>query len=190
MQLMYFVLFLTGTYGLVVVPTVCVQPYLLRREVGWHLYILYKSVYLPATVKFSILLSIVLLRHITVVSFLMNILDAVTCSVEVKLAFRGVPLTLMRETVSGSRFKIIGGVASVTYEVVWVMSGQHHCRELDPSTRQVNITRSPGHVNCFLCLRSVPRSLQWNVGVVWKWATYAISISVCGSLEQLKTWQL
>ena len=66
-QLMYFMLFLTGTYGLVVVPTVFVQPYLLIREVGGHLY---KSLYLPATVKLSVLLSIVLLRHITVVSVL------------------------------------------------------------------------------------------------------------------------
>ena len=144
---------------------------------------------LPATVKLSVLLAVVL-RHITVVASLCIVLDTFTCSVEVKLAFRGVPLTLMRETVSGSQFKIIGGVVSVTYEVVWVMSGQHHCRELDPSTRQVNITRSPGHVNCFLCLRSVPHSLQWNVEVVWRWVTYAISISVCGSLEQLETWQL
>ena len=67
--------------------------------------------------KLSVLLAVVL-RHITVVASLMIILDVVTCRVEVKLAFRGEPLTLMRETVNGSRFKIIGGVALATYEVV------------------------------------------------------------------------
>ena len=44
--------------------------------------------------------------------------DIFIARVEVKLAFRLVPLTLMRETVSGSRFKIIGGVALATYGVV------------------------------------------------------------------------
>ena len=28
------------------------------------------------------------------------------------------------------------------------MSGLRHSRELDPNTRQVNVTWSPGHVNC------------------------------------------
>ena len=58
--------------------------------------------YLPVTVKLSVLLAVVL-RHITVVAALMNILDAFTCRVEVKLAFRGVfiPLTLVRVAVNG-----------------------------------------------------------------------------------------
>ena len=76
---------------------------------------MYKFLYLPATVKLSVLLSIVLLRHITVVASLMIILDAVTCRVEVKLAFRGVPLTLIREAVNGPRFKVSGGISSVLY---------------------------------------------------------------------------
>ena len=97
--------------------------------------------------KLSVLLAVVL-RHITVVSSLMIILDAVTCRVEVKLEFRGVPVTLIREIVSGSRFKICGGVSIAMYEVIWVMSGLRHSRELDPNTRQVNVTWSPGHVNC------------------------------------------
>ena len=66
--------------------------------------------------KLSVLLA-VLLRHITVAAFLINILDAVTCRVEVKLAFRGVPLTLMRETVNGPRIKIAGGVELAKYAV-------------------------------------------------------------------------
>ena len=98
--------------------------------------------------KLSILLSIVLLRHITVVSFLRIILDAVTCSMEVKLAFRGVPLTLMREAVNGPRSKVRGGVAPTIYAVDRVMSGLRHSRKVDTNTRQVNITWSPGHVNC------------------------------------------
>ena len=114
--------------------------------------------HLLATVKLSVLLA-VLLRHITVVSFLMNILDAVTRRVEVKLAFRGVPLTLMRETVSGSRFKIIGGVSSAAYEVNWVMSGLRHSRADDLNTWQVNVTWSPGHVNC-LVLSEVSSTLS------------------------------
>ena len=67
--------------------------------------------------KLSVLLAVVL-RHITSVKALCIVLDEVTCRVEVKLAFRGVPLTLMREILSGSRFKIIGGVASASYDVI------------------------------------------------------------------------
>lgn len=105
--------------------------------------------YLPATVKLSVLLAVVL-RHIKVVAALMNVLDTVTCRVEVKLAFRGVfiPLTLMRVPVNGPRFKITEGVELTVYLIPSLMSGLCHSRELDPNTRQVNVTRSPGHVNC------------------------------------------
>ena len=67
--------------------------------------------------KLSVLLAVVL-RHMTVVASLMIILDAVTCRVEVKLAFRGVPLTLMRETVNGPRVKVLGGVELAVYAVI------------------------------------------------------------------------
>ena len=73
--------------------------------------------YLPATVKLSVLLAIPLM-HITVVSFLKNILDAVTCRVEAKLIFGKVPLILMREAVNGPRFKILGGVFPSEYKVL------------------------------------------------------------------------
>ena len=55
-----------------------------------------------ATVKLSVSLAVVL-RHITAVASLMIILNAVTCRVEVMLAFTKVPLmlTLMREAVNG-----------------------------------------------------------------------------------------
>ena len=72
---------------------------------------------LPATVKLSVLLAVVL-RHITSVEALCIVLDTFTCRVEVKLAFRVMPLTLMREILSGSRFKIIGGVSIAAYEVI------------------------------------------------------------------------
>ena len=68
--------------------------------------------------KLSVSLSRVPLRHVTVVSVLVIVLDAVTCRVEVKLEFRMVPLTLMREILSGPRFKILGGVSVAKYEVV------------------------------------------------------------------------
>ena len=77
-----------------------------------------RLMYLPATVKLSLSLSRVPLRHITVVSVMVIVLDAVTRRLEVKLAFRGVPLTLMREMVSGPRFKILGGTSVAKYEVV------------------------------------------------------------------------
>ena len=99
--------------------------------------------------KLSVSLSGVLLRHITV-AFLMNMLDAVTCSVEVKFASREVPLTLMREAVNEPRLKFRGGLSLVVYKICSVMSGLRHSRELDTNTRQVNITRSPGHVNCLV----------------------------------------
>ena len=73
----------------------------------------------------------------------MNILDAVTCSVEVKF----IPLTLMRVAVNGPRSKILGGVLPTKYAVGRVMSGLRHSRDKDPNTRQVNVTRSPEHVN-------------------------------------------
>ena len=91
--------------------------------------------YLPAIVKLSVLLAVVL-RHITVVAALMNILDAFTCRVEVKLAFRGVfiPLTLVRVAVNGPRFKITEGVELTVYLIPSLMSGLCHSRELDPNT--------------------------------------------------------
>ena len=112
----------------------------------------YKCFYIPAVVKLSTSFSEVLLRHITVVSFSINILDAVTCSVEVKLALKLLPLTLMRVAVNGSRLKTSGGVSIAKYEVGWVMSGLRHSRELDSNTRQVNVTRSPGHANWLVLL--------------------------------------
>ena len=80
------------------------------------MYLPYEHV--PVTVKLSVSLSKVPLRHITVVASLMIVLDAVTWRVEVKLAFRGVPLTLMREILSGPRVKILGGTSVAKYEVV------------------------------------------------------------------------
>ena len=79
---------------------------------------MYKYLHVPATVKLSVTFSSVPLRHITVVSFLLIILDTVTWSVEVKLACRMVPLTLMRVAVNGSRGKMFGGVSSAMYEVI------------------------------------------------------------------------
>jgi len=127
----------------------------------------------PATVKLSVSLSAVPLRQVTVVSVLVIVLDAVTRSVEVKLAFRVVPLTLMREIVSGPRFKILGGVSVAKYEVVWVKSGLRHSRELDRNTRQVNITRSSGHVNCLVLVDvsstlSIVGKIQECMEVAWK----------------------
>ena len=102
---------------------------------------------LPATVKLSVLLAVVL-RHITVVLSLMKTLDAVTCRVEVKFAFRGVfvPLTLVRVAVNGARGKITESVELTVYLISSLMSGLCHSRELDPNTRHVNVTRSRGHV--------------------------------------------
>ena len=99
--------------------------------------------------KLSVSLAVVL-RHITVVSSLMVILDAVTCRVDVMLALVKVPLvlTLMREAVNGPRSKLRGKLLDAKKEAVRVMSGLRHSRENDPNTRQVNVTWSPGHVNC------------------------------------------
>ena len=58
------------------------------------------------------------LRHITVAVFLIEILDAFTWSVEVKLAFRVEPLTLTREAINGPRIKMSGGVETDVYNVV------------------------------------------------------------------------
>ena len=116
---------------------------------------------MPAAVKLSVSLSRVLLRHITV-AFFMNILDAFTCRVEVKLKFRDEPLTLMREAVKGPRLKVAGGVSLAVYTSCSVMSGLRHSRELDPNTSQVNTTWSPGHVNC-LVLLDVSSTLSTNV---------------------------
>ena len=79
---------------------------------------MYKYLHIPATVKLPVTFTSVPLKHITVVSFLLIILDTVTWSVEVKLACRLVPLTLMRVAVSGPRFKMFGGVSIAAYEVV------------------------------------------------------------------------
>ena len=73
--------------------------------------------YSPATMKLSVTFFRVPLRHITVDESLMIILDAVTCRVEVKLAFRGIPLTLMREILSRPRFRILGGISVAKYDV-------------------------------------------------------------------------
>ena len=80
----------------------------------------------------SVLLAVVL-RHITVVSFLMIILDTVTCRVEVKLEFRPALLISMRVAVNEPRLKVAGGV-SVGRNGIVVKSGLLHSRELDPNT--------------------------------------------------------
>ena len=83
--------------------------------------------------KLSVLLAVVL-RHITVVAFLISLLDAVTCRVEVKLELRGVPLFSTREAVKGLRSKVSGGIELAEYVVCSVMSGLRHSREVDPNT--------------------------------------------------------
>ena len=74
--------------------------------------------YLPATVKLSVSFADVL-RHITVVASLKNILDAVTCRVEVKFVFTLVPfvLTLMRTAVNRPGVKTLGGLSFGKYTV-------------------------------------------------------------------------
>ena len=79
---------------------------------------MYKCLHVPPTVKLSVAFSSVPLKHITVVSFLLIVLDTVTCRVEVKLACRLVPLTLIRVAVNGPRFKMFGGVSIAANEVV------------------------------------------------------------------------
>ena len=115
---------------------------------------------LPATVKLSVSLAAVL-RHITAVSSLMIVLDAVTCRVEVMLALVKVPLvlTLMREAVNGPRSKLRGMLLDAKKEAVRVISGLRHSRENDPNTRQVKVTWSPGHVN-LPCLLEVSSTLS------------------------------
>ena len=115
---------------------------------------------LPATVKLSVSLAVVL-RHVTVVSSLMIVLDAVTCRVEVMLALVKVPLvlTLMREAINGSRSKLRGRLLDAKKEAVRVMSGLRHSKENDPNTRQVKVTSSPGHVN-LPCLLEVSSTLS------------------------------
>ena len=74
--------------------------------------------------KLSVLLA-VMLRHVTVVSSLIIILDAVTCRVEVKLVFALVPfvLTLMREAiVNRPRVKVLGGLSFGKYTADGVKS--------------------------------------------------------------------
>ena len=83
-----------------------------------HNHTMYKCFHVPATVKLSVAFSSVPLKHITVVSFLLIVLDTVTWSVEVKFACRLVPLTLMRVAVNGPRGKVFGGVSIAAYEVV------------------------------------------------------------------------
>ena len=106
--------------------------------------------------KLSVSLAVVL-RHITVVASFIIILDVVTCRVEVKLALvKALPLILilMREALNGLRSTLRGKLLDEMKEVLRVMSGLRHSRENDPNTRQVKVTRSPGHVNC-LCLLEV-----------------------------------
>ena len=97
-------------------------------------------------VKLSVLLFRVRLRHITVDESLIIVLDVVTCRVEVKLAFRVMPLTSMREILNGPRFQLLGGVSVAKYEVGWVISGLRHSRANEPYTRQVNVTCCPWQV--------------------------------------------
>ena len=49
--------------------------------------------------------------------------------------------------VNEPRLKVAGGI-SVGRNGIVVKSGLCHSRELDPNTRQVNVTWSSGHVNC------------------------------------------
>ena len=85
-----------------------------------HTYTIQVIQYLPATVKLSVSLAVVL-RHITVVASLMIILDAVTCRVEVKLALvKVLPLILilMREALNGLRSTLRGKLLVARKEVL------------------------------------------------------------------------
>ena len=113
--------------------------------------------------KLSVLFFRVPLRHITVDKSLWIIRDAVTCRVEVKLEFRVMPLTLMREIRSGPRFKILGGISVAKYKVGWVISGLRHSRATEPYTRQVNVTCCPGQVK-----RSVPFEVSSTLSTMRK----------------------
>ena len=73
--------------------------------------------YAPAMMKLSVTFFRLPLRHITVEESLMIILDAVTWRVEVKLTFRGIPLTLMREMLSRPRFRILRGISVAKYTI-------------------------------------------------------------------------
>ena len=141
---------------------------------------MYKCLHSPATVKLSVSLSEAALTHITVVSFLMIVLEAVTRRVEVKLEFRGVftPLTLRREMVNVPRLKGIGGVSPAVYKVCWVKSGLRHSSTRDPITRQVNVTCSPGHVNCLVLVElssTMPTDRKMASGDTYR---YYIAVSV------------
>ena len=80
----------------------------------------------------SVLL-VVVLRQVTVVSFLINILDTVTCRAEVKLEFRPALLISMRVVVNEPRVKVAGGISVGRYGIV-VKSGLCHSSEGDPNT--------------------------------------------------------
>ena len=69
--------------------------------------------------KLSVLLA-VKLRHMTVVASLMIILDAVTCRIEVILAFTKVPLILIliREALNGPRSTLRGKLLVAMKEVL------------------------------------------------------------------------
>ena len=94
--------------------------HILPCHIHIHMYTRQVIQYSPPTVKLSVSLAVVL-RHITVVSLLMIILDAVTCSVEVKLALvKALPLILilMREALNGLRSTLRGKLLDEMKEVL------------------------------------------------------------------------
>ena len=82
-------LILKHTLPCIGVWNVCLYKILIKHMLVYTKpYNVYKCLHVPPTVKLSVAFSSVPLKHITVVSFLLIVLDTVTCRVEVKLACR------------------------------------------------------------------------------------------------------
>ena len=102
--------------------------------------------YVPATVNLDVWLTRPWFLHTTVVSLLLNELNAVTCRVDVKFLLKLLPAVLVRVAVKGD----IGDTVFTGSDVklIGLMSGLSHWSENDPITWQVKVTISPSQAYC------------------------------------------
>ena len=102
--------------------------------------------YIPATVNRDVWLTRNWFLHTTVVSLLLNELNAVTCRVEVKFLLKPISVVLVKVAVKGGIEVVVFTGSDV--KVIGLISGLFHWRENDRIIWQVKVTISPSQAYC------------------------------------------
>ena len=103
--------------------------------------------HLPATAKLDSSETRSWFRHTTVVLVRANVLEAVTCTVDVKFVLIPLPAMLVRIATKGGLEMDSGAIEPNTKTTLGLISGLSHWRDTDSTTWQVKVTSSPSQAN-------------------------------------------